>query len=84
MNNLNEHIEIAKLRAIHELLELATFRHEERILPMLEHIDHTYADVEKIINQYGSRDMFTSFSASWNEVRHLIKKIKKRQDNDSR
>jgi len=83
MNNLNENIEIAKMRVIDELLELATFRHEDSILPMLQRIDHTYADVEKVINKYGNRDMFTSFAASRNEVRHFIKRIEKRKENDS-
>ena len=83
MNNLNENIEIAKMRAIHELLELATFRHEDSILPMLQRIDHAYADVEKIINQHGNRDIFASFAASRNEVRHFIKRIEKRKSSDS-
>ena len=84
-DDMDKIIDDAGLRAIHDLLELATLRYEIRHLPVLIRIIDSFRQIEpELIRHQCPDDIYEPFCASRNELRRWIRQIEQRKQQEGR
>ena len=78
MIDIDTRIEGAKLTAVHELMELATFRCEKSMLPLLCRVSEAFEKLEHLVNNQGNRGEFATLWGAWGELKRKIQAIERR------